>query len=60
MSNSFSHIFQGGFCRILQLQMAEVLDADAFEFFQEKEFSIKKLLINSKNNILSKVEQNIL
>jgi len=44
---------------ISKTQMAEVLDADAFEYFQKKkEFSIKKWQQNSRKTCSPKAEQN--
>jgi Zn-dependent oligopeptidase len=55
MSTSFSHIFQGGYSSgYYSYKWAEVLDADAFEFFQEKGIFNKEVADKFKENILSK------
>ncbi|RTY71374.1 M3 family metallopeptidase [Flavobacterium sp. LB2P53] len=55
MSTSFSHIFQGGYSSgYYSYKWAEVLDADAFEYFQEKGIFNKEVATNFKENILSK------
>ncbi len=55
MSTSFSHIFQGGYSSgYYSYKWAEVLDADAFEFFQEKGIFDKEVATKFKDNILSK------
>ncbi|MCW4470676.1 M3 family metallopeptidase [Flavobacterium sp. MFBS3-15] len=55
MSTAFSHIFQGGYSSgYYSYKWAEVLDADAFEFFQEKGIFDKETATKFKNNILSK------
>jgi Zn-dependent oligopeptidase len=55
MSTSFSHIFQGGYSSgYYSYKWAEVLDADAFEFFQEKGIFDRETATKFKDNILSK------
>lgn len=55
MSTSFSHIFQGGYSSgYYSYKWAEVLDADAFEFFMEKGIFDRETANKFKDNILSK------
>ena len=55
MSTSFSHIFQGGYSAgYYSYKWAEVLDADAFEFFLEKGIFNKEVATKFKENVLSK------
>ena len=55
MSVSFSHIFQGGYSSgYYSYKWAEVLDADAFAYFQEKGIFDKEVATKFKDNILSK------
>jgi len=55
MSTAFSHIFQGGYSSgYYSYKWAEVLDADAFEYFQEKGIFNKEVADKFKENILSK------
>jgi peptidyl-dipeptidase Dcp len=54
MSTSFSHIFQGGYSAgYYSYKWAEVLDADAFELFQEKGIFSTEVADSFKKNILS-------
>ncbi|WP_291275514.1 M3 family metallopeptidase [Flavobacterium sp.] len=54
MSVSFSHIFQGGYSSgYYSYKWAEVLDADAFAYFQEKGIFNQEVAVSFKNNILS-------
>ena len=54
MSTSFSHIFQGGYSSgYYSYKWAEVLDADAFEYFKEKGIFNKEVAIKFKDNVLS-------
>ncbi|MFY8097373.1 MAG: M3 family metallopeptidase [Flavobacterium sp.] len=54
MSVSFSHIFQGGYSSgYYSYKWAEVLDADAFAYFQEKGIFNQEVAASFKNNILS-------
>ena len=54
-STAFSHIFQGGYSSgYYSYKWAEVLDADAFEFFKENGIFSKKVSTLFKDNVLSK------
>jgi len=55
MSTSFSHIFQGGYSSgYYSYKWAEVLDADAFAYFQEKGIFNLEVATKFKDNVLSK------
>ena len=55
MSVSFSHIFTGGYSSgYYSYKWAEVLDADAFAYFQEKGIFDKETATKFKVNVLSK------
>ncbi|WP_338408222.1 M3 family metallopeptidase [uncultured Flavobacterium sp.] len=55
MSTAFSHIFQGGYSSgYYSYKWAEVLDADAFEYFQEKGIFNKEVATKFKENVLSR------
>ncbi|WP_303318176.1 M3 family metallopeptidase [Flavivirga abyssicola] len=54
MSTSFSHIFQGGYSSgYYSYKWAEVLDADAFEYFKESGIFNKEVADKFKNHVLS-------
>lgn len=55
MSTAFSHIFQGGYSAgYYSYKWAEVLDADAFAYFQEVGIFDPELAEKFKNTVLSK------
>lgn len=55
MSTSFSHIFQGGYSSgYYSYKWAEVLDADAFDYFKEKGIFDKEVATKFKEHVLSK------
>ncbi|MBN4047010.1 M3 family metallopeptidase [bacterium AH-315-P13] len=55
MSTAFSHIFQGGYSSgYYSYKWAEVLDADAFEYFKSKDIFDKEIANKFKENVLSK------
>lgn len=54
MSTAFSHIFQGGYSAgYYSYKWAEVLDADAFEYFLETGIFNKETATKFKNHVLS-------
>jgi peptidyl-dipeptidase Dcp len=55
MSTAFSHIFQGGYSSgYYSYKWAEVLDADAFDYFKEKGIFNTEVATKFKDNVLSK------
>lgn len=55
MSTAFSHIFQGGYSSgYYSYKWAEVLDADAFEYFHENGIFNHEIATKFKENVLSK------
>ncbi|MFA6236792.1 MAG: M3 family metallopeptidase [Bacteriovorax sp.] len=55
ISTAFSHIFAGGYSAgYYSYKWAEVLDADAFEFFKEKGIFNREVSQKFKDNVLSK------
>ncbi len=55
MSTAFSHIFQGGYSSgYYSYKWAEVLDADAFDYFKEAGIFNKNVATKFKDNVLSK------
>ena len=54
MSTAFAHIFQGGYSSgYYSYKWAEVLDADAFEYFKEKGIFNKQVASKFKDQVLS-------
>ena len=55
ISSAFSHIFAGGYSAgYYSYKWAEVLDADAFEFFKEKGIFNREVANKFKDNVLSR------
>ena len=55
MSTAFAHIFQGGYSSgYYSYKWAEVLDADAFEYFKENDLFDPKIADAFKTHVLSK------
>ncbi|WP_420574749.1 M3 family metallopeptidase [Kordia sp.] len=55
MSTAFSHIFQGGYSSgYYSYKWAEVLDADAFEYFKEHDIFSKEIASKFVTHVLSK------
>ncbi|WP_299608521.1 M3 family metallopeptidase [uncultured Aquimarina sp.] len=55
MSTAFSHIFQGGYSAgYYSYKWAEVLDADAFDYFKERGIFDKEVATKFKDHVLSK------
>jgi peptidyl-dipeptidase Dcp len=55
ISTAFSHIFAGGYSAgYYSYKWAEVLDADAFEFFKEKGIFNREIAKKFRDNVLSK------
>ncbi len=55
MSTAFAHIFQGGYSSgYYSYKWAEVLDADAFEYFKKEGIFNKTVASKFKDNVLSK------
>ncbi|MFK7748632.1 MAG: M3 family metallopeptidase [Kordia sp.] len=55
MSTAFSHIFQGGYSSgYYSYKWAEVLDADAFEYFKENDIFSKEIASKFAKHVLSK------
>lgn len=55
LSTQFSHIFQGGYSAgYYSYKWAEVLDADAFEYFKENGIFNKEIATSFYENVLSK------
>ena len=55
MSTAFAHIFQGGYSSgYYSYKWAEVLDADAFDYFKEEGIFNKTVADKFKENVLSK------
>jgi len=54
MSTAFSHIFQGGYSSgYYSYKWAEVLDADAFDYFKQNGIFNTEIATKFKNNVLS-------